>query len=92
MSEEFTLEEARATLSALRAVAPHELRAPLSEDDLAAVLTAGIEVKSVELGLLDFPSVVEGTPAYWCWRAGELALEWWHPRGSGFAGRRRIGS
>ena len=77
-------------LAAIRDVAPDELRAPLSRDDFAALTSAGIEVKSVEDGLIDFPTHVDGVEAYWCWRAGEDEIEWWHPRDAGFAGRRRV--
>jgi hypothetical protein len=51
---------------------------------------AGAELKSIDDGLLDFPTHIEGVPAYWCWRAGEDDIEWWHPRDTGFAGSRRI--
>ena len=90
MTDEFTLEEARSTLAAILDTAPDGLARPLSAADLAAVLAAGVEVKSVEDGLLDFPTVLDGVPAYWCYRAGEDAIGWWHPRDTGFAGRRPI--
>lgn len=57
---------------------------------LAAITGAGAEVKGLEQGLLDFPTTIEGRPAYWCWQAGEADIGWWHPRESGFAGRRPI--
>jgi hypothetical protein len=91
MDAEFTLAEARGLLAALRDLAPDGLRLPLSPEDVSAVLSGGVEIKSVEDGLLDFPTVIEGVPAYWCWRAGEDEIEWWHPRDTGFAGRRRVG-
>jgi hypothetical protein len=56
----------------------------------SVILAAGAELKSIEDGLLDFPTEVDGVPAYWCWRTGEDDIEWWHPRATGFAGRRRI--
>lgn len=90
MADEFTLDEARAVLAAIRDVAADGLRAPLSRNDLAILTNAGIEVKSVESGLIDFPTHVDGVEAYWCWRAGEDEIEWWHPRDAGFAGRRRV--
>ena len=46
----------------------------------------------IERGLLDFPTTIDGQEAYWCWQAGEAEIEWWHPRDTGFAGRRRIAS
>ncbi len=91
---EFTLDEARSILAALRSTAPGGLSAPFSRDDLLAVLGAGVEVKDVGLGLLDFPTTVDSSmgavPAYWCWLSGEDEIEWWHPRSTGFAGRQRI--
>ena len=90
MAAEFTLDEARAALSAVRALAPDGLELPLSDADLVTILRSEIEVKDAEQGLLDFPSTIDGVPAYWCWRVGEPDIEWWHERGAGFAGRRRI--
>ena len=57
---------------------------------LAEIIATGAEVKGLEQGLLDFPTTIEGRPAYWCWQAGEPDIAWWHPRESGFAGRRPI--
>jgi hypothetical protein len=47
-------------------------------------------VKDPETGLLDFPALRGGEEVLLCWRAGEDAVEWWHGRDEGFAGRRRI--
>ena len=87
---EFTLDEARQVLSAVRALAPGGLRAPLSAIDIRTVLGAGIEIKGVEQGLLDFPTTIEGESAYWCWQSGEADIGWWHTRNAGFAGRRPL--
>ncbi len=87
---EFTLEEARSVLAALRSVSSDGLRAPFSRGDALAILAAGAEVKDLAAGLLDFPTTVEGVPAYWCWRAGEDDIEWWHPQSTGFAGRQHV--
>jgi len=87
----FTLQQARDTLSALRDMAPDSLRAPLSGEDLSLAQAVGAEVKGPALGLLDFPTEIEGIAAYWCWQVGESDIEWWHPRDTGFAGRRPIG-
>jgi hypothetical protein len=90
VTDDFSLEEARNVLAALQAITLDGLRAPLSRADVSAVLEAGVEVKDAERALLDFPAVIERVAAYWCWRAGEADIEWWHPRDAGFAGRRRI--
>ena len=90
MTAEFTLDEARAVLAAVQAVAPDGLQLPLSDADLVTILRSEIEVKDAQQGLLDFPSTVDGVRAYWCWRVGESDIERRHPRDSGFAGRRGI--
>ena len=62
-------------LAAVQAVALDGLKAPLSREDLAAILAAGIEVKSIREGLIDFPTHIAGVPAYWCGRSREDAIE-----------------
>jgi hypothetical protein len=55
--------------------------------ELAAL---GVECKSLDLGLVDFPGEVAGEPAFLCWKLGEPAAEWGHRRDAGFAARRRL--
>jgi hypothetical protein len=43
-----------------------------------------------ELGLVDFPSVIDGREVLLCWRSDEERLEWYHAPDAGFAGRARI--
>lgn len=50
----------------------------------------GIEVKGLAPLLLDFPAELEGEAVLLCWLEGEPELGWYHRRGHGFAGRRRI--
>jgi len=47
-------------------------------------------IKGVDEGLIDFPATIDGTQGYWCWKAGEDDIDWWHRRSSGFADRRPI--
>jgi hypothetical protein len=47
----------------------------------------GIEVRDLELGLVDFPSLIDGEPAYLSWRLGEDRVSWWHPADKGFGDR-----
>ncbi len=58
---------------------------------ISAITGAGAEIKGLDEGLIDFPTTIHGALAYWCWRAGEQDIEWWHPRTVGFSGRRPIG-
>ncbi len=47
----------------------------------------GIEIKDLNQGLIDFPSVKDGRIVYLCWRLGEGEIEYWHDLDAGFAGR-----
>jgi hypothetical protein len=60
------------------------------EDCVNQLNAIGVEVKDADVGLLDFPAVREGEEVLLCWRMGEDAVEWWHDREEGFAGRKRI--
>jgi hypothetical protein len=55
------------------------------------VAEMGVEVKDLDSGLIDFPSVRRGRQIYLCWKLGEgETIEWWHELHTGFAGRRPI--
>lgn len=66
-----------------------ELRRGLRQK-VRQLLTLGIEVKDIDAGLIDFPSLREGRVVYLCWRADEPTVEYWHERDAGFAGRRPL--
>ena len=54
-------------------------------DELAA---AGIVLRDIERGLIDFPARAPSGRWYWlCWLAGEDAIAWWHWPEDGFGGR-----
>ncbi len=51
----------------------------------------GILIKSIEDGLIDFPSVREnGEEVYLCWKVGEEDILFWHFPSDGFQGRQSI--
>src|SRR6476620_11284809 len=52
-----------------------------------ALADLGVEVRDVDTGLLDFPSLREGETVLLCWQPGEPAVAWWHGVEDGFAGR-----
>jgi hypothetical protein len=54
------------------------------------VHSKGIELKDVEIGLVDFPAKIKGVEVLLCWRLGEEQIEFYHSRESGFMGRRPI--
>ena len=57
---------------------------------IAPIVDRGILIKSVERGLIDFPSLMDGNLIYLCWQAGEPELMYWHTVDSGFAGRQSL--
>ncbi len=50
----------------------------------------GCELKDVDMGLVDFPSMRDGRRVYLCWRLGEPRLMYWHELDAGFAGRQPL--
>jgi len=50
----------------------------------------GVVVKSIEQGLLDFPSKRFNEEVWLCWKHGETEIKFWHEKDSGFMGRKPI--
>ena len=51
----------------------------------------GIEVRDIQSGLIDFPSLREDRVVHLCWKRGEpLQIRWWHEVEAGFAGRQPL--
>ena len=59
-------------------------------DALAEIDSIGVQVKDVNIGLLDFPCEVEGQIVLLCWKLGEKSITHWHGTEEGFAGRKPI--
>ena len=51
--------------------------------------TGGV-VKSIEQGLLDFPSKRFDEEVCLCWKYGETEIKFWHEKDSGFMGRKPV--
>ena len=68
-----------------REKALEETKATLAEID-----EIGVQVKDLEQGLLDFPSVMDGETVLLCWRLGEKEIGFWHSVEDGFAGRKPL--
>lgn len=62
-----------------------ELRALVQE-----LLEAGIEIKDVGRGLIDFPHWRDGEEVYLCWQLSEDDIAYWHRIEDGFAGRQPL--
>jgi hypothetical protein len=60
------------------------------QDAIAEIHATGVQVKDLDVGLLDFPCVVDGDTILLCWKMGEASITHWHTMESGFAGRQPI--
>ncbi len=49
-----------------------------------------IQIKNLDRGLIDFPSIRDGSEIFLCWEMGENDIEYWHDLSSGFAGRQAL--
>lgn len=52
----------------------------------------GVMIKSVDEGLLDFPSKRFEEEVWLCWKAGEDEIKFWHGKDEGFMGRKPLES
>jgi hypothetical protein len=60
------------------------------KDAMAEIDATGVQVKDLDIGLLDFPCQVEGEIILLCWKRGEEKITHWHSTREGFAGRKPI--
>ena len=57
---------------------------------ITTIQALGIEIKDLDMGLVDFYAWREGRVVYLCWRLGEPTVAWWHELDTGFAGRQPL--
>lgn len=60
------------------------------EESIDEIQRSGCLVKDLDMGLLDFPALLDGVEVYLCWKLGEPKIEWWHSAHEGYSGRRKI--
>jgi len=60
------------------------------KDCLAEIQSSGVQVKDLDIGLLDFPCIVDDETLLLCWKLGEERITHWHGMEEGFAGRKPI--
>ena len=60
------------------------------EKKVSEIQRSGCLVKDLDIGLLDFPALLDGVEVYLCWKLGEPRIEWWHSSDEGYSGRRPI--
>ena len=55
---------------------------------LEHVSAMGVEVRDLEMGLVDFPGERDGRPIWLCWRLSDPELAFWHGTNEGYASRK----
>ena len=57
---------------------------------IAELENKGVMIKSVDEGLLDFPSLRFDEEVWLCWKEGENEIKFWHRKDEGFMGRKPL--
>jgi hypothetical protein len=57
---------------------------------LGAIEQAGIVLRDIDRGLVDFPALLEGREVYLCWELGEDVVAYWHDLDAGYGGREQL--
>lgn len=52
----------------------------------------GCQLKDLDVGLVDFPTLYKDREVYLCWKAGESGIGFWHNVEDGYPGRKAIDS
>ena len=66
------------------------MRALVISDTHFGAWTGQDILRDPDSGLVDFASERDGEQIYLCWRLGEERIAFWHPRDTGFMGRRPL--
>lgn len=61
-----------------------------AKDAVEEIDAIGVQVKDLDIGLLDFPCKVDDDIVLLCWKMGEPKITHWHTVDSGFQGRRPL--
>jgi len=68
----------------------HQHLAEALKSALERILETGCIIKDLEVGLLDFPALVNNEEVYLCWRLGEDRIRFYHRQDEGFSGRKPL--
>ena len=60
------------------------------KETLESIQREGCQVKDLDMGLIDFPTLFNGKEVCLCWKLGESTIAFWHGAEEGYAGRKRI--
>jgi hypothetical protein len=64
--------------------------AEVMKTNLEKILSTGCVIKDLDIGLLDFPAIVNNEEVYLCWKLGEDRIRYYHRQDEGYAGRKPL--
>jgi hypothetical protein len=76
------------TLAKLRV--EHQQLVSTMKSSLEKILETGCVIKDLDVGLLDFPAIIDNQEVYLCWKLGEDRIRFYHRQDEGFAGRKPL--
>ena len=68
----------------------HEQLAETLKSSLNRILETGCLIKDLDVGLLDFPAVINKQDVYLCWKLGEDRIRFYHRQDEGFSSRKPL--
>jgi len=68
----------------------HQNLAEVMKTNLEKILSTGCLIKDLDVGLLDFPAIVNNEEVYLCWKLGEDRIRYYHKQDEGYAGRKPL--
>ena len=68
----------------------HNQLGEILKSALNRILETGCIIKDLDVGLLDFPAVINHQDVYLCWKLGEDRIRFYHRQDEGFAGRKPL--
>ena len=60
------------------------------EERFGALQELGVVLRDLEMGLVDFPSLMDDEEVCLCWKAGETQVRFWHGLSEGHADRKPL--
>jgi hypothetical protein len=64
--------------------------AEVMKTNLEKILATGCLIKDLDIGLLDFPAIINNEEVYLCWKLGEDRIRYYHRQDEGYAGRKPL--
>jgi hypothetical protein len=68
----------------------HQQLAETFNSALTQIIETGCVIKDLDVGLLDFPAIIDNQDVYLCWKLGEDRIRFYHRQDEGFSGRKPL--